>query len=233
MISKLNTIISDKLWHLSLYFGDRYNRWVFASQQKALGPCKCVRFWAMQTYTSYILAICWHLSAFKSSSHEKSIFLKIHTFFSFKFFQGQNWLTNYPDSELHGYWKTMTLSSVSTNLIFSILAEFVLWEYSIVSSLSWYSILVQHACYDRAWLTSESSQRYDNLGTVKIEGIPITLRLDMNTLSALYTAGGTRALLTILALPLSKTSKKDSGAKPKFTKKLTVFTSVVNLFTTR
>ena len=168
MISKLYTIISDKLWDLSLYFGDRYNGWVFASQQKALGPCKCVRFRAMQTYTSYILAICWHLSAFKSSSHEKSIFLKIHTFFSFKFFQGQNWLTNYPDSELHGYWKTMTLSSVSPNLIFSVLAEFVLWEYSIVSSLSWYSILVQHACNDRAWLTSECSPRYDNFGTVKI-----------------------------------------------------------------
>ena len=39
--------------------------------------------------------------------------------------------------------------------IFSVLAEFVLWELSIVSSLSLYSILVQHACNDRAWLTSE------------------------------------------------------------------------------
>ena len=44
MISKLYTIISNKLWDLSLYFGDRYNRWVLASQQKALGPCKCARF---------------------------------------------------------------------------------------------------------------------------------------------------------------------------------------------
>ena len=34
-------------------------------------------------------------------------------------------------------------------------------------------------------------------------------------------------------LPLSKTSKKDSRAKPRVTKKPTVLTSVVNLFTTR
>ena len=57
--------------------------------------------------------------------------------------------------------------------------------------------------------------------------------LDMNTLSALYNAGGSRALLTILVLPPSKTSKKDSRAKPKVTKKLMVPTSVVNFFTTR
>ena len=55
----------------------------------------------------------------------------------------------------------------------------------------------------------------------------------MNNLSAMYTEGGTRALLTILALPLSKTSKKDSRAKPRVTKKLTVLTSVINFFTTR
>ena len=40
-------------------------------------------------------------------------------------------------------------------------------------------------------------------------------------------------LLTILALPLSKTSKKVSRAKPRVTKKLTVLTSVVYFFTTR
>ena len=39
----------------------------------------------------------------------------------------------------------------------------MLWEFSIVSSLSGYSILVQHTCNDRAWLTSECSPRYDNL----------------------------------------------------------------------
>ena len=54
--------------------------------------------------------------AFKSPSHEKGIFLKIRSFFSFKFFQGHNWLTNYPDSEFHGHWKTVTLSSISSNL---------------------------------------------------------------------------------------------------------------------
>ena len=41
-----------------------------------------------------VLAICWRLSAFKKSSHEKSILLKIRGFVSFKFFQGYNWLTN-------------------------------------------------------------------------------------------------------------------------------------------
>ena len=38
-----------------------------------------------------------------------------------------------------------------------VLAEFVLWELSIVSSLSLYSILVQHECNEHAWLTSECS----------------------------------------------------------------------------
>ena len=30
--------------------------------------------------------------------------------------QGHNWLTNYQDSEFHGHWKTVTLSSISPNL---------------------------------------------------------------------------------------------------------------------
>ena len=128
--------------------------------EKALGHCKC----KCKRIEIIVLAICWRLSAFKSPSHEKSIFLKIRSFFSFKFFQGHNWLTNYPDSEFHGHWKTVTLSSISPNLskhwrFFSVLAEFVLWEFSIVSSLSWYSILVQYVCNDRAWLTSECSLR--------------------------------------------------------------------------
>ena len=38
---------------------------------------------------------------------------------------------------------------------FSVLAEFVLWELSIVSSLSLCSVLVQHACNYHAWLTYE------------------------------------------------------------------------------
>ena len=115
MLSKLYTIISNKLWGSSLYYGHHYNRWVLASQQKALGPCKCARFGAKQTYRNYSFRYLLSLSAFKSPSHEKSIFLKIRSFFSFKFFQGDNWLSNYPDSEFHGHWKTMTLSSISPN----------------------------------------------------------------------------------------------------------------------
>ena len=58
--------------------------------------------------------------------------------------------------------------------------------------------------------------------------------LDMKTLSGLYNAGlGSRALLTILALPPSKTSKKDPRAKPRVSKKLTVLTNVVKFFATR
>ena len=168
MISELYTIISNKLWDLTLYFVDLYNRWVLASQQKALGTCKCARFGAMQSYRIIVLAICWRLSAFKSASHEKIIFLKIRSFFSFRFFQGHNWLTNYQDSELHGDWKNCDIIFYNSKLeytlkIFSVLTEFVLWEFSIVSILSWYNILVQHACNDRAWLTSECSPRYDNL----------------------------------------------------------------------
>ena len=53
--------------------------------------------------------------------------------------------------------------SMAKKKIFSVFAEFVLWELSIVSSLSLYSILVQHACNDHAWLTSKCSPRYDNL----------------------------------------------------------------------
>ena len=54
MVSKPYAIISNKLWHLSFYFGDLYNWWVLASQQKALGPCKCARYFrAMQTYRNY------------------------------------------------------------------------------------------------------------------------------------------------------------------------------------
>ena len=63
-----------------------------------------------------VFAIYWRLSALKSPSHEKSIFLKNRSFFSFKFFQGHNWLTNYPGSEFHGHWKTVILSSISPNL---------------------------------------------------------------------------------------------------------------------
>ena len=171
MVSKLYTIISFKLWSWSLYFGDRYNKWVLASQQKALGPCKCAPFRAKQTYRIIVLAICWRLSVFKSPSHKKSIFLKIRSFFPFKFFQGHNWLANYPDFKFHGHWKTMTLPSISPNAskhwrFFSVLAEFVLWELSIVSSLSFYGILARHAYNDRLE-TIDNSQSTNSAKTLK------------------------------------------------------------------
>ena len=55
-----------------------------------------------------VFAICWRLSAFNPTKTAFS--------FSFKFFRGYNWLTNYPDSEFHGHWKTVTLSSISPSL---------------------------------------------------------------------------------------------------------------------
>ena len=59
MISKLYTIISNKLSDLPLYFGNLYNRWVLTSQQKGLGRYKCARIREMQTYRndsfSYLL----------------------------------------------------------------------------------------------------------------------------------------------------------------------------------
>ena len=88
------------------------------------------------------------MSAFKSPSHEKSILLKIRVFFSFKFFQGQNWLTNYLDSEFHGLWKTVTLSSISPNL--SKHGRFlVFWL-----SLCFWSFLLFLVSHDTAFLFS-------------------------------------------------------------------------------
>ena len=147
-----------------------------------MGPCKSVKsfrafvnaydFEQRKHIEIRVLAICWRLSAFKSPSHEKGIFLKIRSFFPFKFFQGHNWLTNYPYSEFHGSWKTVTLSSISPNWskhwrFLTFWLSLWLWGFSVVSSLSWYGILVQHACSDRAWLTIECSPRYDNFGTVR------------------------------------------------------------------
>ena len=100
------------------------------------------------------------MSAFKSASYGKGIFLKTRIF--------HNWLTIYPDSEFHGHCKTVTLSFISPNLskhwiflafwLSLCFGSFLLF----LVDLSWYSILVQHACNDRAWLTSECSPRYDN-----------------------------------------------------------------------
>ena len=116
MISKLYTIISNKLWDLFLYFGDLFNKWVLGGQQKALGPCRCARFRAMQTYKNYCFSNLLTFVSVSESFSPKSIFLKIRSLFSFKFFQSLNWLTNYPDSEFHGHWKTVTLPSISPDL---------------------------------------------------------------------------------------------------------------------
>ena len=53
IISKLYTIILINYEICPFIFWDLYNRWVLASQQKALGPCKCTRFRVMQTYRNY------------------------------------------------------------------------------------------------------------------------------------------------------------------------------------
>ena len=96
-----------------------------------------------------VLAICWHLSSFKSPSHKKSIFLKIRSFFSFKFFQGHNWLTNYLDSEFHGHWKTVTLSSIRPNL--SKHWRFLAFWLSLCFGVFYcfYSVMIQHSCSAR------------------------------------------------------------------------------------
>ena len=138
MISKLYKIISNKLWNLFLYFGDLYYRWVLASQQKALGPCKCAQLRAMLTYRNDSL----------SPSRKKSIFVKIRGHFSFKFFQGHNWLTYYPESEFHGHWKTVTLSPISPNLSKH-------WRFlAFWLSLCFGSFLLFRVCRDTAFLFS-------------------------------------------------------------------------------
>ena len=89
------------------------------------------------------------MSRFKSPSHEKSILLKIRSLFSFKFFQGHNWLTNYPDSEFHGRWKTVTLSSISSNLSKH-------WRFlAFWLSLCFGSFLLFLVCHDTAFLFSK------------------------------------------------------------------------------
>ena len=123
-----------------------------------MGPCKSAkRFRALVNARDFeqsehieiiVFAICWRLSAFESPCHEKSIFLKIRSFFSFKFFQGHNWLTNYQDSEFHGHWKTVTLSSISPNLS----KHWRFWAFWL--SLCFGSFLLFQVCHDTAFLFS-------------------------------------------------------------------------------
>ena len=153
MISKLDTIISNKLWDLSLYFGDLQNRSLQGSgslqvKKKFEGLINARDFEQCKHIEIIVLAICWRLSAFKSASHEKSIFLKTRSFFSFNFFQGYNWLSNYPDSEFHGHWKTVTLSFISPNLSKD-------WRFlAFWLSLCFGTFLLFLVCHDTAFLFS-------------------------------------------------------------------------------
>jgi hypothetical protein len=54
--------------------------------------------------------------------------------------------------------------------------------------------------------------------------------LTMTTLKALYDAGGSRALMSLLAMPPTCASKADTKAKPRVTKKLSILTSIVKHF---
>ena len=159
-------IISNKVWDLSLYFWDLYNRWSLQVSKKLHGLVNARDFEQCKHIEIIVLAICWRLSAFKSPSHEKSIFLKIRSFFSFNFFQGHNWLTNYPDSEFQSHWKTETLSSIIPNL--SKHCTFLGFWLSLCFGVFYcfYSLMIQRSCLQRvngrAWLTSECSPRYDN-----------------------------------------------------------------------
>ena len=85
MISKLYTIISNKLWDLSLYFRNRYNRWVLSSQQTALRSYKCARFRAKQTYRNYNFRyLLTFVSVEESFSRKKLFFFLIYTIISNK-----------------------------------------------------------------------------------------------------------------------------------------------------
>ena len=134
---------------------------LFWGSLQQMGPCKSAKrlkglvnardFEQCKHIEIMFLAICWRLSAFMSPPHEKSIFLKIRAirrFFSIKFCQGHNWLTNLPDSESHGHWKTVTLSPISPNLSKH-------WRFlAFWLSLLFGSFLLFLVCHDTAFLFS-------------------------------------------------------------------------------
>ena len=107
MISKLYTIISNKLLDLSLNFGDLYDGHGSLQVSKKLwGLVNGREFEQWKHIEIIVLAICWRLSAFKSPSHEKSIFLKIHSFFPSNFFSGPQMI-----NELPGFWISWSLKN--------------------------------------------------------------------------------------------------------------------------
>ena len=124
----------------------------------------------MQTYRNYSFNYLLRFVSVQESFSRKKHFLKNSFFFSSNFFKVTiDYLTtrilNFMVIEKLWHYPLWAQTWVNIEH-FSVLAEFVLWEFSTVSSLPWYRILVQHACNDRAWLTSEWSPRYDNFGTV-------------------------------------------------------------------
>ena len=121
-----------------------------------------------------VLAICWRLSAFKGASHEKSIFLKIHSFFSFKFFQGHNWLTA---------WRHDVYTQLAEDVT---RRESLLFSYTELSYLGEHSEVSQarslHACWTRMLYhdrieTIENSQRTNSVKTLKIFNVYSSLEL--------------------------------------------------------
>lgn len=116
-----------------------------------MGPCKSAkssRALQMRAILSnaehieiIVLAVCWRLSAFKSPSYEKNIFLKIRSFFSFKFFRA-------------------TIDLLTTRSLNFMVVEkqwhYLLWaqtykHWRFCALGTFYSVLV---CYDTAFLFS-------------------------------------------------------------------------------
>ena len=99
-------------------------------------------------------------------------------FFSSNFFQGHNWLTNYLDSEFHGHWKTVTLSSISPNLSKH-------WRFlAFRLSLCFGSCLLFLVCHYKAFLFSTRAMTtFGWLPNAPNEGKPWVVVLTQGTVS--------------------------------------------------
>ena len=76
----------------------------------------------------------------------------------------------------------------------------MLWELSIVSNLSLYGILAQHACNDYAWLTSECSPRYDMVILVRPETGDCVIHRGYYTVARRYEFYGHWKTLTLSSI---------------------------------
>ena len=143
---------------------------VLASQQKTLQPCKCARFGELQTYRNYSFSyLLTFVSVLESFSWKKN-FLKNSYFFFLQIFSGPQ-LINYPDSEFHGHWKSVTLFSIIPNL--SKHRRFLAFWLS----LCFGNFLLFLVCHDTAFLFSTcamtalgwlpNAHRDMNFGTVR------------------------------------------------------------------